>query len=280
MSHIHPLNHAWWKPAVVFAAAVLPFFVSAGESIFPDPNLEAAVRRQVFEKRDTSDPILAEDVAKISVVEANGMGITNLAGLEKCPSLAMLQLAGNNVTDLSPLRGLSRLQYLDVRSNRLENIEPLAELSALQYLDLTGNRVADASPLAGLTNLSALYLTGNRLEDVSALRGLRRLSSLYLDSNRLWEMDGLHELGGLSSLSLSDNAIRELKLDGFRNLRHLFLEGNRIADLAPLVKWVEADTEQRFAPYLNLYLKGNPLSGEALEKQLPRLEAAGVRVHR
>ena len=42
----------------------------------------------------------------------------------------------------------------------------------------------------------------------------------------------------------------------------------------------EADAKgnKRFAPYLFLYLAGNPLSEESKTKHLPALKAAGVRV--
>ncbi len=250
-------------------------------ALFPDPNLESAVRRQVFAKRDSDAPLVEEDVVNISTVEGGNRGITNLAGLEKCRALAMLELPGNQVSDLTPLEGLSRLQFVDLQSNRVANLAPLGKVTALQYLQLAANVVKDLAPLAGLTNLSALYLSGNRIEDVKPLRDLHRLASLYLDRNRLEAMDGVEGLHGLSSLSLSDNRLSDLEpITGLTEVRYLFLERNRIQDLSVLVTWVKSDTDQRFAPYLNLYLAGNPLGTLARERQVPELEAAGVRVHR
>src|SRR4051794_3114545 len=43
-------------------------------SIFKDKKLEAAVRKYVFEKRDTEKPILAEDVVSLSTISATGLG--------------------------------------------------------------------------------------------------------------------------------------------------------------------------------------------------------------
>src|SRR5947207_13112172 len=51
--------------------------------LFLDPKLEAAVRKYVFDKRDTDKPILPADVINISTIETKGMGIHNLTGLEK-----------------------------------------------------------------------------------------------------------------------------------------------------------------------------------------------------
>lgn len=261
--------------------ALLPAASPVQAELFPDPNLEAAVRRQVFAKRDNNEPLVESDVANLSTIDGRNRGITNLAGLEKCRSLAMLELAGNRVSDLSPLSGLTRLQYLDVQSNKVSNLQPLCGVASLQYLQLARNQVRGVESLSGLTNLSALYLTGNRVEDLAPLLGLRRLASLYLDDNRLRRIDGIGAVRSLSSLSLSGNRIADLKpLAGLDNLQHLFLERNRIQDLAPLVEWAQADKEQRFAPFLRVYLDGNPLSSLARKTQLGALAAIGVRVQR
>ena len=47
-----------------------------------------------------------------------------------------------------------------------------------------------------------------------------------------------------------------------------------------LVKAAKADSDgpKRFAPYLRLYLAGNPLSDDAKKAQLDALKAAGLRV--
>ena len=50
-------------------------------SIFPDKALEAAVRSQVFAKRENQEPITAADVETVSVIEGREMGIKDLTGL-------------------------------------------------------------------------------------------------------------------------------------------------------------------------------------------------------
>ena len=252
-----------------------------GEPLFPDPALEAAVRRQVFAKRENAEPLTEADVAGLSTVEARGRGITNLAGLEACRALALLDLPGNAVSDLTPLAGLPRLQSLTLAGNRIGDLAPLAGVTALQYLELSGNRIHDLAPLAGLTNLASLYLSSNAVSDIRPLLGLRKLGSLYLEANNLRSIEGIGALRGLFTLSLRDNAISDLRpLTGFTSLYHLFLQNNRIQDLGPLLTLLEADKDQRFAPFLNLYLAGNPLSSEARTRQLPALERLGTRVQR
>ncbi len=56
--------------------------------------------------------------------------------------------------------------------------------------------------------------------------------------------------------------------------------GCKVTDLTPLVKSCEADAAgpKRFAPYLRLYLGGNPLSDAAKKDQIAALKKIGVRV--
>src|SRR5207247_4517426 len=98
---------------------------------------------------------------------------------------------------------------------------------------------------------------------------LPRLASLYPDRNRLKRIAGIGHLGGLTTLSLNHNAISDLApLDGLTNLFYLFLENNKIRDLTPLVNMAKKDFkgEKRFAPFLNLYVKGNSTKGSQKAK--------------
>ena len=60
----------------------------------------------------------------------------------------------------------------------------------------------------------------------------------------------------------------------------MFLNNNKIKDLAPLVEAAKKDFEgqKRFAPFWRLYVGDNPLSDEA-KKQLEELKRYGKRVH-
>lgn len=247
--------------------------------LFPDPALEAAVRSQVFAKRFTREPLHESDVAMVSTVVAHGAGIRNLAGLEKCRSLAMLELPGNRIEDLGPLAKLPKLQYLDLRTNQVVSLTALSSVVSLQYLNLGWNRILDASPLRGLTNLTAVYLTGNRLTDLGPIYGLSQLTSLYADDNRLASIEGVGRLKGLTTLSLSGNRLSNLRpIEALESLQYLFLARNRVEDLADLVRWLEGDRDQRFAPFLQIDLSENPLGSEARRRQWASMKATGVRL--
>ena len=252
---------------------------SSTASLFPDQNLEAVVRKHVFEKRDTTKPLVEADVANLSTIEGKGAGITNLAGLEKCVSLASLDLARNQIQDLTALKGLERLQLLNLADNQIEDITPLANVPALQYLELSRNEIRTITPLQGLTNLASLYLSVNLIRDPAPILALPKLSSLYLDENAINSLDGINRLKGLSTLSVRGNSITDLEpLRGRGRLSWLFLERNKLRDLGPLLEMVQADKEQRFAPFLNVYFDGNPLRSAAIN-QIAAMKKIGTRVH-
>jgi Leucine-rich repeat (LRR) protein len=101
---------------------------------------------------------------------------------------------------------------------------------------------------------------------------------LYLDNNRVRSIQGIDVLKALSTLSLSHNAIEDLApLQGLTGLSYLFLENNRIRDLTPLIEMAKKDFEgeKRFAPFLNIYLKGNRVK----RADASRLAAVGPRLN-
>ena len=80
----------------VFAGAALQLALQPALAVvFPDKNLEAALRALVFEKRDKPDELTDDDLRKISTLEAKGRKIQSLAGLEKCTNLLLLDLSNN-----------------------------------------------------------------------------------------------------------------------------------------------------------------------------------------
>ncbi len=251
-------------------------------AIFPDPALEKAVRRQVFAKRENSEPLTAADVADIAIIEGRGLGIRDLTGLEHCRKVALINLAENQITDLKPLAGLPRLQSLDLSKNQIKSLAPLATNTVLQYLDLSFNQLRKIAPVAGLTNLATLLVAHNAIADVSPAFGLPRLHSLHFDGNRVSQLKGIAALKRLDLLSASGNRINDLApLTGLTDLRLLLLEDNRLRNLEPLVEMARKDSEgeRRFAPFLRLYVKGNRLDGKQAQAQLEQLRGFGVKVN-
>lgn len=253
---------------------------NAPVSVFKDRKLEDAVRRQVFAKRESKEPLTAADVANVSTVSAPFAGITSLSGLEHCVALASLEIPGNKVADLSPLAGLKQLQYVHLASNQVSVITPLASVPALQYIELSHNRVKDVKALGGLSNLASIYLSANRLTGIAPLTNLTRVATLYIDHNQVRSIQGLGSFRNLMMLSASHNGISDLSpLSGLRAPSYLELSHNKVRDLSPLHRWMMADLEKsrNFAPFVRVYLAGNPLSkpSKALAEEL---KAKGARI--
>lgn len=278
------LGDAVWLRGIFFSTVCLGMGVAStasAQGIFPDAKLAAVVRKYVFEKRNNQEPITEKDVENISTISGKQQGITNLAGLEKCISLASLDLEGNEVSDVTPLKDLKLLQQLNLAQNKIANLGPLADLTSLQYLQLAGNKIEDLAPLAKLDKLTSLYLSGNQVTKLESLAGLSRLWSLYLDGNPVADLKPLAQLKGISSLDLRGCGISDLSpLKDFSELKYLLLDKNKISDLGILLEMAKGDAAgpKRFAPFWNIYLNGNPLSDAAKGAQIDELKKLGARI--
>lgn len=118
--------------------------------IFPDPNLELAVRDAL---RKHFGLLTVYDLQNLITLNARERGIGSLSGLERCTFLTWLDLDTNRVSDLTPLAGLVNLEYLNLDSNQITDISPLVGLYRLRGLSLFDNQVADIGPL--VTNVTS-----------------------------------------------------------------------------------------------------------------------------
>jgi hypothetical protein len=149
---------------------------------FNDANLEQAVRAEL---NKPSADITDVDMAALTSLQANAMGISDLFGMEHALNLTALDLSQNKINDLSPLQNLTSLQSLMLNNNNISYIAPLMNLINLERLQLSNNRVRDISTLGDLTLLRELDLSDNYLDhmDLLFLYGLDSLSTLQLNDN-------------------------------------------------------------------------------------------------
>jgi len=271
----------WVRGAAALLVILGALTQASAASPFPDKNLELAVRALIFEKRDPNTELTDEDLKKVFILEAKGKGIKDLAGLEKCTNLQLVNFSKNEITDVAALKGLNNLQSIDLSHNQIADLSPLAALPGVQYLEISGNQVADLSPLAEYARLSALYAARNRVKDLTPVAKLKKLSSLDLAGNEIADLGPVGEISGLSLLKVSDNPVEDLApAMKHPDLKLLIAERTKVADLSAIVQAAEADAAgpQRFAPFLRLYLAGAPLSESARTQQIPALKKAGVRI--
>ena len=210
---------------------------AAAQDLFPDKNLEAVVRQYVFEKKNKPDPLVEADVVNISGIKADGAKvpkITNLAGLEKCKSLAAIELPNHEIADLAPLKDLKQLQSVILNKNKIASVAPLADLTGIQLLWIQDNQIADVAPLAKIAAMGSLDLSNNQIKDIAPLAELKKTHALYLDGNPIENFAPLASLKKLERLDLRNTGISDLTpLAEQTEWRFLFLHNNKITDLRP-----------------------------------------------
>ena len=158
---------------------------AAGESPadglnFPDPALEAAIRKEVGK---ADGPLLSEDLAKVTQLSVYNTPLADLTGLDQCANLLHVAFSVTRIERIDCLARMPQLESARLSRNAISDISPLKDLSKLYQLALEGNPVTDLSPLAGHTALRYLDIQGLRLADYDAISTLTFLV-LFCRSSR------------------------------------------------------------------------------------------------
>ena len=222
----------------------------------PDTNLRAAIAEAL--RKAPSAAITVEDMATLTDLDASGMDIQNLEGLQFAVNLEELRLRGNPLSTLSPLAGLTTLKEIEISGESLSDlsplaglinlegvgawktsisdVSPLAGLTKLRWLVLQGSPVSDFSPLAGLTNLKRLEMYGAKTSNLSPLKGLTGLKKLVIGASGISDVSPLARLINLEALGLfANHNISDVSpLASLKNLKMLDLSTNKISDVSPL----------------------------------------------
>ncbi len=203
---------------------------------FADANLAAAVRTAL---NIPAGPITDIAMLRLTTLDARGLGIANLGGIEYALRLQSLSLDNNQIRDLSPLARLSRLTGLALGQNQVTSLAPIAGLVNLRELFIWSDPIADLSVLAGLPNLDTLSLNGSTTADLSVIFTLTKLQRLEMFWMNFRDLSLLHSLPNLRYLKLDGNGITDLSpLSTHPNLPFLDLldlNDNQVQDLTPLV---------------------------------------------
>ena len=203
-------------------------------------------------------------LANLTQLTALGLGwnnITDIWALANLTELTTLLLDSNSIKDISPLADLTRLTTLVLGRNNITDIRGLANLTGLTHLVLRDNNIMDVTPLVNLTNLKHLELQNNRITDITSLENLANLEHLDTQNNPIFDPDSpavdipdpnlraaIHNALGLNRPIITQADMLRLEalpaerrgitdLTGIEyalNLKNLLLQGNNIANLAPL----------------------------------------------
>ncbi len=222
-----------------------------------DPSLDAAVRAEL---ERTDGPLSCDDLAALTILVAEGVGIESLAGLQYATTLVTLRLNENAISDLWPLAGLTTIEHLQFHDNRVSDPAPLADLLALRvvmlgdnpidsievlrdkddlrYLGAARTTITDLSPLADKEQLIYLWVNGaSNVTDFSPLAGLSALETLLIGGTAFGDgdMPMLAGMPALTRLQLWATAVSDLSaLGGTQLTVELDVGGSQVRDLTPI----------------------------------------------
>ena len=186
--------------------------------------------------------------------------ISDLAPLAELTSLTSLSLPRGQIVDVAPLAGLTSLEDLELFRNGVSDVTPLEKLTSLEGLSLAFNQISDLAPLVankGLGHGDYVRLDANPLSRSS----LEMHVPALLDRGAIVQHDVLPEIleigdirlreavydaiqanngEDLSTLLAMDGRGQSIKdltgLEGASSLEVLFLDKNKITDIAPLAE--------------------------------------------
>jgi Leucine-rich repeat (LRR) protein len=149
--------------------------------IFDDLALERAVRDELGQPFGF---LTRQGLLSLQTLDAKGLGVSDLSGLEYCENLIWLDLDTNSISDLTPLTNLVNLMSLNLDSNEVFDIAPLAGLLNLDSLSLFDNQVGDIHALVtnamngGLGAGDQVVLDANTLSETALNVDVPQLESL------------------------------------------------------------------------------------------------------
>lgn len=262
---------------------------------FYDTNLEDAVRSALGLP---PGDITTTDLLSLTELDAGGMGISDIRGIEHCVNLRILKLDDNDLdnTDVDGLLGLQALQELDLGRNPLTsmpdfsglpalnnlsiaddsmitNLGTVGSLTTLRTLDISRTGITSFAPIASAPSLTTLSFFDTPISDLTPLQNLGTLTALYGGNNGISDLSPLAGLTKLKHLIAYGNEITDLSpLSGLTELTSITLMGNQIHDLQPLVENSDLGTGD------NLHVENNPLLHDAVATEIPALQGRGVQV--
>jgi Leucine-rich repeat (LRR) protein len=218
------------------------------------------VRERINKPTGTLTPA---DVASLNEIYANGLGISDLAGLECWPNLEYLDVRDNQLdaSDLEVVKSLNRLKTLKISCNpiqdltgiashptlevlefsqvgcsaSLSNIDAVGTLKSLESVDLSGHGLSDVGSLAQLRGLRTVQLSGNALTSVADLATLPLLETLYLVGNDVSDISPLSSKKSLRALDVSRNELTSLAaVSTLTSLELLAADHNQITSVDSL----------------------------------------------
>ncbi|RKU20646.1 hypothetical protein C6503_05590 [Candidatus Poribacteria bacterium] len=207
----------------------------------PDPNLLTVIEELLG--KVAGSPITAEEMSRLTRIDADDAGISDLTGLEAATKLERIEFRHNSISDLTPLTGLIRLNNIKLRGNRVTDVTPLAGLINVDWLGLEENEIIDLSPLKGLIKLNGIGISGNPISDVSPLASLISLERINAWNTPISDFSTLASARRLRWIEFGNNNFVSVlpSLKGLRSLRRLEINNCNISDITPLAEFTQLE---------------------------------------
>ena len=158
----------------------------------------------VIKPTETTIMMYKADVSKVTTLELNGKGLTDLSGLKVFTNLAKLSATNNKIADLSKISELTNLQQLYLTNNNLKNLNGIEKLTKLYAFNASNNQITDISKAAQLSKLITITLNNNKIADLSALANISTLNEVNVDNNNI---KNAPVFGNLKKMSMKNNKI-------------------------------------------------------------------------
>lgn len=245
---------------------------------FYSSDLEWAVRGAINKPEGV---IYQSDLAELTQLDAAGLEICRLDGLEYCTNLRVLDLSNSSIMDTTPLQGLFVLEELDLSNNDILTISALSEMTNLRYLNLYRNYISDIEPLTNLTNLSSLDISWNDdIEDIQPLMGLTNLKKLGASCvcrhyGVYGDLSGISALTALKDLDISHSHVTGIgALASLTNLTRLNIRSTGTTSL----NFISTLTQLEYLNISSNYCSSSLTNLDTLS-QLEELEAASINLN-
>lgn len=145
--------------------------------------------------------------------------------------LALEREKKHQLRDFSFLQSLTSLRKLSIKSAKLLNITFVKSLHNLQHLTLDNCNITEISSIKHLQKLVTLELPHNFIQDLSIIRTLHKLKKLSLGYTPINDISILDSMKELEELDISYTQLKNLYLDGFKNLKKIKISGNQFENI-------------------------------------------------
>ena len=195
---------------------------------FRDPAFLAVLREALGKEPD--DPINANELRAITVLDASGLGISSLAGLTFLTNLEWLDASDNQIIGVDISNNI-KLNYLDVRQNWMESEEAVFGLrdtitAQFHYAPqkFNGKNITDQFPDSAF--LAAVReAMGKGPNDPIGSIDAATWETLELQNKGIQNLTGIEYFTGLKTLNLANNPLQSLDLSRNTSLKNLGVSG-------------------------------------------------------